>query len=74
MTIDLTLSIFSAALAIIVTVMIGGFALVFVQFQRLETKFDVLSTKMDNEFRIQRQEVTALVTAIANSITAAKAA
>lgn len=66
-------------LALIGALMIGGFAFLGVQINRLDTKFeslggriDSLGTRIASENAATRQELIGVATAIANSITAAR--
>src|SRR5947209_4232442 len=52
-------------------VVIGGFAFLGVQINRLDTKVDALGTRIDAQGAATRQELIGLATAISNSITAA---
>lgn len=61
-------------LAIIASVMIGGFALFGVQINRLDTKIDGIGPRISEEAARTRQEMVAITNAIANSITATRQA
>src|SRR5947207_5634517 len=53
-------------------VVIGGFAFLGVQINRLDTKVDALGARIDAQGAATRQELIGLATAISNSITAAR--
>jgi hypothetical protein len=61
-----------AVLAILVAVMIGGFAFMGVPLVRIDGKVDAIPQKLADEFRAMRSEMAAQTNAIANSITATK--
>lgn len=73
------------AFGLTVSVMVGGFAFLGVQSVRLDNKIDAVATKLEakidaiparlsEEFRAMRAEMSAQTSAIANSITATRAA
>ena len=53
-------------------VVIGGFAFLGVQINRVDTKVDALGARIDAQGAATRQELVSLATAISNSITAAR--
>jgi hypothetical protein len=59
-------------LALLVAVMIGGFAFIGVQLVRIDGKLDGIPQTLREEFRAMRAEMAAQTSAIANSITAAR--
>jgi hypothetical protein len=74
MTFDLVMTVFSITIALLATVTLGGFALLFTEIRRLDTKLDAGLKEMRNEwkrqrvelaeeFRAQRAEALALITA-----------
>jgi GAF domain-containing protein len=73
-TFDQTMTIFSIAFGLLTAVTLGGFALLFTELRRLDTKIDSGMKEMRNEwkdqrlelaeeFRAQRAEALALITA-----------
>ena len=67
---------FTAAFAIFATFVVAGFALLFTELRRIETKFETeirgLRRDLAEEFRAQRAEVLAQTNALAAAITAAR--
>jgi hypothetical protein len=61
-----------AVLALLIAVMIGGFAFIGVQLVRIDGKLDGIPQTLREEFRAMRAEMAAQTNAIANSITAAR--
>lgn len=59
-------------LTLIVAVVVGGFALLGVQINRIDTKVDALGARIDAQGAQTRQELTGIANAIANSITATR--
>ncbi len=59
-------------LGLIGAVLIGGFAFLGIQINRLDTKFDSLGARISAEGAATRQELIGIATAISNSITAAR--
>ena len=69
-----------AAIILLAALLVGGFSLFAVLFQRLETRIDRLDAKVDAipgtlhaEFTAMRSEMAAQTSAIANVVTAARA-
>jgi hypothetical protein len=75
MTADLVTT-FTASFGIFAAFVIAGFVLLFSEIRRLETKIDggftALRNDLAEEFRAQRAEVSAQVTAIAAAINASR--
>jgi len=76
-----TLVVFGALIAFLGAVMLGGFSLLSVQITRVDGRIDRLDAKIDSvpqrlteEFRAMRTEMAAQTSAIANPVTAARAA
>jgi hypothetical protein len=74
MTFDQTMTVFSMAFGLLAAVMLGGFALLFSELRRLDAKLDGSMTEwrkewkqqrleLTEEFRAQRAEALALITA-----------
>lgn len=74
------LAVFTALIAFLGAVMLGGFALLSSQINRVDSRIDRLDAKVDSipqrlteEFRAMRTEMAAQTSAIANSVTATRA-